>query len=131
MIGDIGKEEATDSKNLLDEGIGHWELGVKKKKFLDSEEFTINLFTYKIKVSMGPDNQRGAYGTNDYGKQKIWLDESNAMDVQIATFFHEIVHIISKTFSMGLSETQTDCMAMSITSLIKDNPDFIRSLLSK
>ncbi|MEE9451173.1 MAG: hypothetical protein V3V61_00250 [Gammaproteobacteria bacterium] len=103
----------------------------QEKQFLDSEGFTINLFTYKIKVNLSPDDGKNALGIAKSAKQEMWLDSTAGKDVRTSTFFHECVHMIDHTFGIGLSETQTDCMAMGITSLIKDNPDFIRSLLKK
>jgi len=119
-IGDKFSTEVTTEENQ------------REPEFLKSDGFTLKILSHDIRVLMGSPgdwSNSGSMGRASLVEQKILLNNSMPGDAMTTTLFHEVVHIIEKAFSFDLSETQIDCIAVGFHSLIKENPEFIKSLL--
>jgi hypothetical protein len=65
-------------------------------------------------------NQR-CYGTVDHESHVIRVDEDNQPDRAEATFWHESLHAIDATLTIGLSEKQTTRLAVGLLMFLRDN----------
>jgi len=93
---------------------------------------TIKIGASRWRVTLKPDcwpsEDKGTdfLGQARYGNQEIWIalaDEGTPLpEASIAdTLLHEVIHSISRTYGIGLTEEQTNGMAGGLLQVIRDN----------
>jgi len=72
-----------------------------------------------------PSFKNGNMGRCYYSKSEIVISEAYEERKQRNTLWHEIIHAISDTYQIGLTEEQVRMMEVGIVGLIDDNPHLI------
>lgn len=63
--------------------------------------------------------------------QDILLSTSLKPQPKVQVLLHEIIHGIDNMYGLGLTEEKTDLLAIGLTSLLKDNPEMIKTMLNQ
>jgi hypothetical protein len=59
---------------------------------------------------------------SDLDQMRVSVLAGMPHDIQSSTVLHEVIHVIDKLFQLDLTETDVDCLAISMYSLLKENP---------
>jgi len=63
-------------------------------------------------------------------KAKIQVNNALSTDVMMSTLLHECMHLVSDIGDLELSEAQVSGVANGVFSIIKDNPDLVKELVT-
>ena len=72
-------------------------------------------------VTITDDIPDDAWGQVNHETQEIRIRKSLQPDQQVATFCHELFHIISEQYELNLSETKTDFAARGMFDFLRHN----------
>jgi hypothetical protein len=97
---------------------------------LGESEFNIRLLEHNFRVLVESPTQwaEGGMGRASLMDQTIRLNDRMPSDARASTLLHELMHLVSEIFSLGLTETQVDALGLSVLSLIRNNTELIRDL---
>jgi hypothetical protein len=73
----------------------------------------------------------GAMGCDEYDKNRILLKSGMPESIRAVTLMHELIHDISSSYSMRLSEQNVDTLATAFVTLLRDNPRLVDILTGK
>ena len=72
----------------------------------------------------------GGLGRACLKASKISLNDNLSTDLTLSTLLHECIHIISNMMDLELSESQVSGVGNGIFTIIKDNHEYIKELVS-
>lgn len=77
---------------------------------------------YKI-LFKNLEEMQGSIGLANFNTQEIWIGNSFTKQTQHIAEIHEVLHILSDTYNLALSEVQVKFLAHAIIALVYDNPN--------
>jgi hypothetical protein len=72
-------------------------------------------------VYRSTEEMNGLIGSADFNKQLISINKDHTAQTQEIAFVHEVLHILSDAYGVGMSEEQIKIMTHAIVALYKDN----------
>lgn len=69
-----------------------------------------------------PEHMHGNIGLADFNNQRIMIDTTATQQTKNIALLHEVLHLIDKTYSIGLTEQQVTTLAHALIALSVDNP---------
>lgn len=70
-----------------------------------------------------PEELGGHLGTADFDKQKINISNRATFQTKRIALLHEAIHILDRTYCIGLDERQVILLTHALIALKEDNPD--------
>jgi hypothetical protein len=72
----------------------------------------------------------GNIGLALFDKQEIWINSGHSDQTKKIALLHETIHILSSVYNMNLSEEQVVVMTHALLGALRDNPKFVKEILS-
>lgn len=60
----------------------------------------------------------------DFNKQIIKIDANYPIEMQKSALLHEVIHGVSYSYNVGLSEDEVEKLARGLYATFKDNPNY-------
>ncbi len=79
--------------------------------------------TYQILRKTAAEMQ-GRIGLANFNNQEIWIGEDFTDQTKRIAKVHEVLHIISDSYGLDLSENQVKYLTHALIALFEDNPGF-------
>jgi Zn-dependent peptidase ImmA (M78 family) len=112
--------------------IKFYKIDKKKPKNIEIKELKIGSLKYKIRLKDFKNND--IYGYVDFPTKEIILNKKLDKDVRILALTHEIFHILLRKYELenDLNESMQERICTNIgegiIEILKENPDFIKSI---
>jgi hypothetical protein len=91
----------------------------------DMQQNNINVAGIKYDiVEKTPDEMQGRLGLADFNAQQIFINESATPQTKKIAVYHEIMHIISDAWGLGLTESQVKIGTHALIAFLEENPEF-------
>ena len=74
------------------------------------------------------EEMNGLIGSADFNKQLISINKEHTKQTQEIAVVHEVLHILSDAYGVGLSEEQIKILTHGIVALYKDNELYEQNL---
>lgn len=89
---------------------------------------TIRLFGHDVEVRLVTSSHPmdGAFGMVDYRNSLIYISEHQTLPQRASTLLHEIIHYISRTLYLNLTEEQVYGIEAGLFQLLNDNPNLFK-----
>ena len=76
-------------------------------------------------ISEKSDEQmKGHIGLADFNNQLISINEKHSQQTKRIAVYHEIIHLLSDTYGLGLTEQQVKIGTHALIAFMSDNPSF-------
>jgi Zn-dependent peptidase ImmA (M78 family) len=79
----------------------------------------------------GSEEMEGNLGMCSYDKQIVYVEEGMPLENEQSTVFHELIHAVEEMMQLGLSEEHVKGLEVGLFALLRDNPSFVKYLMSK
>ena len=76
------------------------------------------------------EEMNGNIGLAQFDKQEIWINSGHTAQTKKIALLHETIHILSSVYNMNFSEEQVVVMTHAILGALRDNPEFVKEILS-
>lgn len=70
-----------------------------------------------------PEQLEGCLGTADFDRQRICISNRATFQTKRIALLHETIHILDRTYGIGLDEKQVVLLTHALIALKEDNPD--------
>ena len=105
-------------------------LGAGGREFdpLHSDQLNLNIMdkilisgiTYDIRY-LPTESMNGLIGTADFNRQLISINSDHTEQTKKVALIHEVLHIISETYGLDLSEHQVKILTHGVISVLSEN----------
>jgi len=89
------------------------------------DTFKIASIDYNI-VRKTNEEMNGLIGTADFNRQIVSINKEHTEQTQKIAVYHEILHLISDTYGLNLSEEQVKIGAHALISFVAENKEALR-----
>jgi hypothetical protein len=79
---------------------------------------------------MDGEAMQGNIGLALFDRQEIWINIGHSDQTKKIALLHETIHILSNVYNMALSEQQVVVMTHALLGALRDNPKFVKEILS-
>lgn len=76
------------------------------------------------------EEMNGNIGLAQFDKQEVWVNETHTAQTKKIALLHETLHILSSVYNLNFSEEQVVVMTHAILGALRDNPEFVKEILS-
>jgi Zn-dependent peptidase ImmA (M78 family) len=85
-------------------------------------DYTVN---FRNNEEMG-----GLIGSADFNKQEININSTHTAQTKQIAIFHEILHLLSDSYGIHLTEEEVKIITHSFVALLRDNPNLVNDIFS-
>lgn len=85
-------------------------------------DYTVN---FRNNEEMG-----GLIGSADFNKQEININSTHTAQTKQIAIFHEILHLLSDSYGIHLTEEEVKIITHSFVALLRDNPTLVNDIFS-
>jgi hypothetical protein len=71
------------------------------------------------------DEMNGNVGLANFNTQEIWINATMSSQTKMIARWHEIIHILDRSYGVKMSEEQVTIFTHALVSLLCDNPDIV------
>jgi hypothetical protein len=72
----------------------------------------------------------GLIGSADFNKQEININSTHTAQTKQIAIFHEILHLLSDSYGIHLTEEEVKIITHSFVALLRDNPTLVNDIFS-
>lgn len=84
-------------------------------------------YTIKFKNN---EEMNGLIGSADFNKQEININSTHTAQTKQIAIFHEILHLLSDSYGIHLTEEEVKIITHSFVALLRDNPTLVNDIFS-
>ena len=101
----------------------------KKTQSTEAEDFVlpehVRILSANWRVRQKHGHEMSELGLCHCDIREIWLNAGNLPEVNRNTFLHELLHALSYTAQLEMTERQVDVLATMLISLCRENPQLV------
>jgi Zn-dependent peptidase ImmA (M78 family) len=84
---------------------------------------------YAIKFKSN-EEMNGLIGSADFNKQEININSTHTTQTKQIAIFHEILHLLSDSYGIHLTEEEVKIITHAFVALLRDNPTLVTDIFS-